>query len=337
MCEAVDAKREAPLHVPSPESMAACRLAAFIEWIALRSGRAIADHRTLEQYAIAHWREFWELFVQWCGPELGIDGELQPVCIGDECEHAVFFPELRLNYADALLNLAIADADAPAIAAYHADGTATRWTRGALRSEVARAATALRAWGLRPGDRVAAVLRNDDRAVIAALAVTAVGATLATAAPDMGIDALRDRFAPIAPRLLIAHGQAREHDAGVPLPRKLADLADALPSVEKLLLLDADGSWDEFVASADATAFDWPRFAFNHPLFIMFTSGTTGPPKCIVHGAGGTLIEHVKEHRLHTDLKRGDRLFFHTSCSWMMWNWQLSALASGAQVVTYDG
>src|SRR5437763_768672 len=95
--------------------------------------------------------------------------------------------------------------------------------------------------------------------------------------------------------------------------------------------------WFRGALDARRVPFDWPRFAFNHPLFIMFTSGTTGPPKCIVHGAGGTLIEHVKEHRLHIDLKPGDRLFFHTSCSWMMWNWQVSALASGAQIVTYDG
>jgi acetoacetyl-CoA synthetase len=153
----------------------------------------------------------------------------------------------------------------------------------------------------------------------------------------MGIDALRDRFAPIAPRLLIAHGAAREHDAGIALPRKLAQLARELPSLEKTSLLDGDASWDDFVAHGDAAAFGWPRFPFNHPLFIMFTSGTTGPPKCIVHGAGGTLLEHVKEHRLHVDLKPGERLFFQTSCSWMMWNWQLSALASGAQIVTYDG
>jgi acetoacetyl-CoA synthetase len=167
MCEAVEPKRELPVHVPSHDSAAACRLTAFIEWIAARSGRPIADHRTLEHYAITHWREFWALFVQWCRDDLGIEGDLQPVCVGDGCEHAVFFPELRLNFADALLNLSIADANAPAIAACHADGSVSRWRRGALRGEVARAAAALRAWGLRPGDRVAAVLRNDDRAVIA--------------------------------------------------------------------------------------------------------------------------------------------------------------------------
>jgi acetoacetyl-CoA synthetase len=334
MCEAVDAKRELPIHVPSDEDIGAAQLAAFIDWVAARTGRPIGGHPALEQYAIEHWREFWDLFVQWCRGPLGIEGDAQPVCVGDRCEHALFFPNLRLNYADALLNLSAAP-DAPALAAYHADGTVTRFTRGALRDEVARAAAALRARGLKPGDRVAAVLRNDHRAVIAALAVAGVGATLATAAPDMGIDALRDRFAPIAPRFFIAHGQAREHDAGVPLPRKLEELMRELPSVEQALLLD-DASWGELVAEADA-AFDWPRLPFNHPLFIMFTSGTTGPPKCIVHGAGGTLVEHVKEHRLHMDLAPGDRLFFHTSCSWMMWNWQLSALASGAQIVTYDG
>jgi acetoacetyl-CoA synthetase len=337
MCEAVEARRELPIHVPSRESAARTQLAAFIDFARARSGRAFDGHRSLQAWSTAHWREFWQLFTEWCRDPLGIEGDLQPVCVGDECEHAVFFPQLRLNYADALLNTFVADADAPAIAAYHADGTVSRFTRGALREEVARAAAALRAWGLKPGDRVAAVLRNDDRAVIAALAVAAVGASLATAAPDMGVDALRDRFVPIAPRLLIAHGAAREHDAGIPLPLKLAQLQRELSSLEKVLLLDSESSWDEFVASADVEPFDWPRFAFNQPLFIMFTSGTTGPPKCIVHGAGGTLVEHAKEHRLHIDLHSGERLFFQTSCSWMMWNWQLSALASGAQIVTYDG
>jgi acetoacetyl-CoA synthetase len=337
MCEAVEAKRELPVHESSRETADGSQIAAFIEWIAPRSGHAIADHRSLERYSIEHWREFWGFLLEWCRAPLGIEGQAQPVCVGDECEHAVFFPQLRFNYADALLNLSAADADAPAIAAYHADGTVTRLTRGELRDEVARDAAALRAWGLKPGDRVAGVLRNDERAVIAALAVAACGATLATAAPDMGIDALRDRFVPIAPRLLLAHTQAREHDAGVPLPRKLDELMRELTSVEKLLPLDAQAPWDRLQTRNKPPPFDWPRFAFNHPLFIMFTSGTTGPPKCIVHGAGGTLVEHVKEHRLHADLKPGDSLFFHTSCSWMMWNWQLSALASGAQIVTYDG
>jgi acetoacetyl-CoA synthetase len=337
MCEAIEAKRELPIHLPSRESAEASEIAAFIRWIAERSGQPIADHRSLEQYSIAHWREFWAFFLEWSREPLGMEGQAQPVCLGDECERAVFFPNLRLNYADALLNLSAAGAESPAIAAYHADGTVTRFTRGELRDEVARAAAALRAWGLKPGDRVAAILRNDEHAVIAALAVAACGATLATAAPDMGIDALRDRFVPIAPRLLIAHTHVREHDAGVPLPRKLDDLMRELTSIEKLLPIDVPSPWDRLHPRSEPPPFDWPRFAFNHPLFIMFTSGTTGPPKCIVHGAGGTLVEHVKEHRLHTDLKAGERLFFHTSCSWMMWNWQLSALASGAQIVTYDG
>lgn len=337
MCEAVDTERELPIHLPSGEDAAASQLAAFMAWVAARTGCSLADHWALERFSIEHWREFWQLFIEWCRGPLGIEGDIEPVCVGRDCEHAAFFPSLRLNYADALLNPFAADPAAPAIAAYHADGTVSRWTRGALREEVARAAAALRAWGLRPGDRVAGVLRNDDRAVVAALAVAAVGATLATAAPDMGIDALRDRFVPIAPRLLLAHGTARDHDAGVALPLKLAQLRSELPSVEQVLLLDGDGSWDELVATGDAASFDWPRLPFNQPLFIMFTSGTTGPPKCIVHGAGGTLLEHVKEHRLHVDLRRGDRLFFQTSCSWMMWNWQLSALASGAEIVSYDG
>jgi acetoacetyl-CoA synthetase len=183
--------------------------------------------------------------------------------------------------------------------------------------------------------------------VIAALAASALGATFSSCSPDLGAFAILARFSPLKPSVLFGNIRAEPWDPGIPVPARLAEVAAGLPTVQAVIALD-DGQVPEGLSLpvyrfADMTIggadqeFTWQRHPFNHPLFIMFSSGTTGSPKCIVHGAGGTLLEHVKEHRLHCDLKTGDRLFFQTSCGWMMWNWQLSALASGAELVLYDG
>jgi len=310
------------------------------------TGDAARDYARLHAWSVADFRGFWRALANWCGPSLRLQGQLEPICEGDACEDARFFSRLRLNYADSLLNDVIAPPDAPALTECRADGSRTRWSRGQLRERVARLADALSAQGIGEGDRVVAVMRNDGQAVLVALAVTALGASLSTASPDMGPEAIIDRFAPLAPRLLIAHTQAQPFDAGAPLIHRLESLVQSLPSLESLVLLD--GAWtaalprqvhtlQALLDAGDARRFEWRAFGFNHPLFILFSSGTTGKPKCIVHGAGGTLLEHVKEHRLHTDLRPGDRMYFHTSCGWMMWNWQLSALASGVEIVTYDG
>ncbi len=322
------------------------QMQAFAQAQLIATGDDARDYANLHAWSVTHFRDFWHGFVDWCGPSLRLQGEPEPVCEGDECEHARFFPRLRLNYADSLLNEVIAPPDAPALTQCHADGSRTRWSRGELRERVARLADALAAQGIGDGDRVVAVMRNDGQAVLVALAVTALGASLSTAAPDMGTEAIVERFAPLAPRLLIAHTLAQPFDAGLPLVQKVESLVQALPSLDALMLLD--GAWtaaaprqvhtlEALLDAGDASRFEWRAFGFNHPLFILFSSGTTGKPKCIVHGAGGTLLEHVKEHRLHTDLRPGDRMYFHTSCGWMMWNWQLSALASGVEIVTYDG
>lgn len=339
---------QAPKRQAGPGIARRSQLAEFRNALERAHGVHFAGHDAMDAWTVAHWREFWAFFQAWCGAPLRMVGETQPVCVGDEVETARFFPGLRLNYARSLLSPAVAPDDAPALRACHADRPTERWTRAELREQVVRVSAVLAARGLGEGDRVVALMRNDAAAVIAALAVSSLGATLSTASPEMGVDAVLDRFSPLAPRLLVASVGAQAFDTGQHMPEKVAAIARGLPSIGLVLQLDegelpAGSPWevlrlaDALASPMPAAAPEWPEFGFNQPLFIMFSSGTTGRPKCIVHGAGGSLLEHVKEHRLHTDLRPGDRLYFHTSCGWMMWNWQLSALASGVEIVTYDG
>jgi acetoacetyl-CoA synthetase len=335
-----------PVFSDTSERPAMSQMTAFTAALQTYTGKVFKNYEALHDFSVREYQTFWQCFVEW-SQGLEWSGSILPVCVGDECEHARFFPQVQLNYADNLLGLSVATANAPALIACHSDGRRVCLTRGELRERVARLAHALSKLGLRDGDGVVGVMRNDADAVVTALAVTALGATFASAAPEMGVETILDRFMPLAPRLLFAHTAAREFDTGTPVSTKVADLAAALPSLQGVVRLD-DGilpstvkqrvySLGELLDGGDAARFVWRRFPFNHPLFIMFSSGTTGKPKCIVHGAGGTLLEHLKEHRLHSDLRPGDRMYFHTTCAWMMWNWQLSALASGVEIVTYDG
>ena len=318
------------------------QLAAFRELLEQRSGRDLAAAPELHRFSVEEPDLFWRALLDWSG--LAWEGVPEPVRTGDDVRSARFFPGICLNYAENLLRPlpGVAD-DAPALTAVHAGRPAEVLTRAELRAAVERASAALAARGLRTGDRVAAVGANCAPVLVAALAVAALGATLATATPDMGVATLLGRFGQLRPGTLVVHRE------GLP-DAALADLTAQLPSVRLVFVLDdaplpdlgpgvtVARLADDVAALPDPVPVpEWPRLPFDHPLWVMSTSGTTGPPKALVHGAGGALLEHVKEHRLHGDLTPADTLYFHTTTAWMMWNWQLSALAVGAHVVVYDG
>ncbi|MBR1250247.1 acetoacetate--CoA ligase [Bradyrhizobium sp. AUGA SZCCT0169] len=327
------------------QAVAHSQLTAFMQWCEVRTGQHLPDHSAMDRFSVEEFRNFWRLFLEWS--DLPRHGALEPVCVGDACETARFFPDLRLNYAECLL---AGSPDQTVLTACHAGGSRDRFTRGALRIAVARLATSLQRLGVRPGLHVAAIGRNNAEVVIAALATAAIGATFASCAPDMGVPAILARFAPLEPVVLFGCLRAEPWDPGVAVAERVAGAAAGLPGLAAIVALD-NGSFPAGERMVplhrfadllrDAVGRDarpgWLRHPFNQPLFTMFSSGTTGAPKCIQHGTGGTLLEHVKEHRLHCDLGPGDKLFFQTSCGWMMWNWQLSALASGTELVLYDG
>jgi acetoacetyl-CoA synthetase len=326
------------LYSPTPDVVAGSQLTAFMRFCEEHTGRTFPDQSAFHEFSVSDHRAFWGLLLAWSG--VACEGSPEPVCTDDACERATFFPELRLSYAE---NLLLGHDDAPAVSAYHAGRGPDRLTRRQLRDRVLGLAGHLRGMGVGPGDRVAAIAGNNAEAVIAALGCAAVGATFSAAAPEMGAPAVLSRFEQLSPKLLMAGLAAGGEAASGALADRTAEVVAGLASLQGFVALD-DGPVPPGVRIPVHRLADMvggggklERFPFNHPLFILFTSGTTGSPKCIVHGAGGTLLEHVKEHRLHVDLRAGDRLFFHTSAAWMMWNWQLSALASGAEIVLYDG
>ena len=330
-----------PVFQPTAARVSASQLTAFIRFCEHETGLAIANTDALYRLSIEDVQLFWQLFLRFS--KLVWEGDAFPVCSGDRVEGARFFPGLRLSYPENLLACdGVDDLKLPAVTACNASGVTERLTRGQLRRRVQDFAATLRALGVRPEDRVVSVLRNDAGSVVAALGCAAVGATFSSAAPEMGIPTLLSRYSQLDPVVLIV---SSTEGPGFETTR-LRDLALKLPTLRSIIVLDDGPVASGFpvplnrasdVAHEANPVDEWTRYPFNHPLYILFSSGTTGTPKCIVHGAGGTLLEHMKEHALHGDLRPGDKLFFHTSTAWMMWNWQLSALACRAEIVLYDG
>jgi acetoacetyl-CoA synthetase len=332
-----------PLWSPSRERLEGSQLREFWRHAENETGYRFASYEALQRWSVDFSDVFWRLAWDFCGV-IGEPGTGPALVDGDQMPGARFFPEASLNFAENLLRR---DDNAEALVFRSEPGERRSIAFGELRARVASLAAALRDMGVGPGDRVAAYMPNIPETVIAMLAATSIGAAWSSCSPDFGARGVLDRFGQIGPKILFAVDgyfySGRTHD----LRDRIAELRAGLPSLEQLILVPfayggaptADLSGLPLFAelTEEKTELAFERFPFDHPLYILYSSGTTGTPKCIVHGAGGTLLKHLVEQRLHCDLRRGDRLFYFTTCGWMMWNWQVSGLASEATLLLYDG
>jgi acetoacetyl-CoA synthetase len=321
-----------PLWAPSPERVAATQLARFMKL----AGKA--DYAELHRWSVEQSAQFWNQVWDFCGV-LGEKGA-RTVVDAERMPGAKWFPDGRLNYAQNLLR----GRHGEAMVFWGEDRIRRRLSHEQLRRLVSRMAQALADAGVKKGDRVAGYLPNVPEATAALLATASLGAVWSSCSPDFGVQGVLDRFGQIEPKILFcADGYlygGKEFDC----QEKVAQVLEKLPSVEECIVVDYLGapvtvgtSLYEFLDPFDAQELRFEPVEFNHPLYILYSSGTTGVPKCIVHGTGGALLQHLKEHRLHSDVKPGDRLFYFTTLGWMMWNWLVSGLASGATLLLYDG
>ena len=333
-----------PLWRPSAERIAALPLTRFTAEAEKRAGRRFPDYAALHAWSIADRGAFWNLVWDFCGI-VGDKGGVH-LADGDKMPGARFFPEARLNYAENLLRRSD---DGEAIVFRGEEGATRRLTWRQLNDEVSRLQQALAAAGVGVGDRVAAYLPNVPEAIVAVLAVASLGAVWSSASPDFGVSGVLDRFGQIAPKVLIAVDGYRYGGKEIDLSDNIRAIVPQLGVARTIvvpLLGRADAlaaslpealSWQNALAPYPAKPVAFTRLPFAEPLFILFSSGTTGMPKCIVHSAGGALIQLMKEHRLQMAVEEGDRVFYFTTLGWMMWNWLVTALASGATLVLFDG
>ncbi|ADE38928.1 acetoacetate--CoA ligase [Candidatus Puniceispirillum marinum] len=300
------------------------------------------DFQKLWQWSIDNSEQFWSALWDWHGV-IGRKGDRVLIDAG-QMPGAKFFPDAKINFAENMIR----DADDTiAISAYGEDGRHQRLTRQELYDNVMSLAGWLQQAGVKKGDRVAAYAPNVPETIIMMLASATIGAVFSSCSPDFGLDGVRDRFGQIEPKILLAcdgYHYAGKHIDRLPI---IADLVATVSSVSKILIIPYLNETPDLSGLANATLFaealgttpvtDFTQIAFNDPLYILYSSGTTGAPKCIVHGTGGTMLQHIKEHRLHSNVKAGDNVFYFTTCGWMMWNWLVSALMMKATIVLYEG
>ncbi|HDJ29214.1 MAG TPA: acetoacetate--CoA ligase [Proteobacteria bacterium] len=330
---------------PSAERIANANLTRFMKYLNDQQGQSFANYDELYQWSITERANFWESVWDFGGiiASKPYDNVLVD---GDKMPGSKWFTGARLNFAENLLRYRD---EQTAMVFKGEQQEAVRITYAELYDQVARLAKSLRDMGVTVGDRVSGFVPNMMETVIAMLATTSIGAIWSSCSPDFGIKGVLDRFGQIEPKVVFTANGYGYNGKTFDSLQRVSDILNNLPSVEKVVVIPYTESqpdismvnnsvlFGDFLSSEDNLEIEFEQLPFDHPLYIMYSSGTTGVPKCIVHGAGGTLIQHLKEHILHVDLKREDKLFYFTTCGWMMWNWLVSGLAVGATLILYDG
>ena len=303
----------------------------------------ICDYDSLYRWSVDHYDDFWHDWLHYS--EIIFDGDATPILEGSGLRETTFFPGLRLNFAENLLRHT---GKSTALAGISESRIHQNISFDELRSQVGTIQQQLRQHDIRSGDRIAAFMPNIPETVVAALATSASGAIWSSCSPDFGTQSVVERFEQIEPKLLFCVNGFVHNGKVIDCREKISEISAQLPSLTTIVVIELvdlpNGSqasddwslWNDWAAGEKYQP-TYERLPFNHPLYIMYSSGTTGKPKCIVHGAGGTLLQQTKELMLHTDVQSGDNITYITTCGWMMWNWLIAALYTGAEVTLFDG
>jgi acetoacetyl-CoA synthetase len=334
-----------PVWIPSRQQFTRANLTAFIESLRQQGNPEVSDFPALYQWSIDHPDRFWEAV--WAFTNIIASRPHSCVVKGfPQMPGAKWFPDARLNFAENLLRYRD---DRLALVFWNENGPQRSLSYAQLYEQTARTARALRAAGVQTGDRVAGFMPNLPEAVVAMLAAASIGAIWSSTSPDFGLQGVVDRFGQIEPKVLFTADGYQYNGKTFDCLDRVSEILQQIPTIQRTVVVpymrrDPPLSrilngvlFDKFPSAESDAPIQFEQLPFDHPLYILYSSGTTGVPKCIVHGAGGTLIQHLKELVLHTDLKRDDRIFYFTTCGWMMWNWLVSSLAVGATVLLYDG